>query len=99
MNLLSRVQKLEEELGIVVGATIRRIIFIGYGDDEECDIAKVCVDGREQHFKRAAGETSDDFKARLMKIPWGMNTIRVIYLLPEGPPAEPVPRENGPPEE
>jgi hypothetical protein len=95
MTLLSRVQKLEEELGIVVGPSLRRMIFIGYGDDEEYDIAKVCVDGRELHFNRAAGETSEDFKARLARIPWGTNSIKVIYLWPDGP-CEPVPRENLP---
>ena len=110
MTLNSRVKTLEEQVGIVASEpTRRRTIFIVYVDPGVIDAdgnrigggtcdphqAAVWVDGHQRHFERAAGETVDDFKGRLAKIPWGINPIKVIFLWSDGD-SEPVPRENAP---
>ena len=94
MNLRSRVQKLEEDLGIAPDEPPRgRVLFIVYGDDEECDIATA---GDDLHFERDADESTGDFYERIKNgLPVSGHT-QVVYLWKDGPDAEPVPRENAP---
>jgi|HubBroStandDraft_1064217.scaffolds.fasta_scaffold52527_4 hypothetical protein len=91
MTLKSRVQKLEEELGIAPDEPPRgRVLFIVYGEREECDIATARDDLR---FERDTDESVGEFYERITNgLPVSGHT-QVVYLWQEGPDTEPVPRE------
>jgi len=98
VNLRSRVQKLEEELGVVApDESPGRLLFITFGEGEECDIADVggyLLD--HIHFDRAADESFDEFCQRIRDSLPASGTLRVVLMSRCGPDAEPVPREPPP---
>jgi hypothetical protein len=108
MNIESRVQKLEEQTGLVSPGEPARLktIFVIFDDPGVVDAhgnrtgagpcdshsATVAADLRQYHFERLDGETLEDFKNRLGAVPWGRKNNIKIIYMWSDGDCEPVPR-------